>query len=210
MNKTFLALAVATAALAGAPALAAPCTGISLGNSSTDDVRLSSVDSDACQVSSANPHQFDGNSSGFSGAFGGNAWSVLAGTDVNAVNDIGPFSLGGVNFAFSLTKTTATTGTWSIKADQNVQLDLVLAIHGANRSGAFLFDDEVLSANVVKSGTWTIEWLNNGAQVPNFSNSVLFARDPASQIPEPGTYSLMLAGLAAVGFISRRRKISRV
>jgi hypothetical protein len=46
--------------------------------------------------------------------------------------------------------------------------------------------------------------------VPNFSNSVLFARDPASQIPEPGTYSLMLAGLAAVGFVSRRRKISQV
>ncbi len=92
-------------------------------------------------------------------------------------------------------------------ADQDVTLDLVFAMHASNHSGAFLFDDQGLVASAVTPGTWKIEWLNNGGNVPDFSNLTLFARDVVTTpVPEPETYALMLAGLGAMGFIARRRR----
>jgi hypothetical protein len=78
-------------------------------------------------------------------------------------------------------------------------------MHASNHSGAFLFDDLVLDANLAQDGTWQIKWLNNGGQVPGYSNSSLWVRD-VTPVPEPETYALMLAGLGAVGFVARRRR----
>jgi hypothetical protein len=36
----------------------------------------------------------------------------------------------------------------------------------------------------------------------------IVVRVSVSPIPEPSTYALMLAGLAAVGFVARRRRLS--
>ena len=59
-------------------------------------------------------------------------------------------------------------------------------------------------------GTWEINWLNNGGQVPDFSNLTLFVRDirtpTVPAIPEPETYALMMAGLATLGLVARRRR----
>jgi hypothetical protein len=61
---------------------------------------------------------------------------------------------------------------------------------------------------VTKNGTWLIEWVNNGNQVPNYSNLTVFWRDerlPPQQVPEPGTLALLAAILVSIGSWRVRR-----
>jgi hypothetical protein len=198
-----LASALTLLACAG-PAFAAACSGISVGTASTDDVTFAGASSDQCVISGVNPQSGpNGDTSGFSTEFGG-GWSLLA----KLTSSDGAASLAGVNFAWTFAQTTTKLGTWTLTADQSVDLDLVFAMHASNRSGAFLFDDESLIASQVNNGTWKIEWLNNGGNVPDFSNVTLFARDITTAVPEPETYALFLAGLGMMGFMARRRKVA--
>lgn len=202
--KSALCAAGLVAALAPASSFAAACTGSNVGTADTTDVTFAGAASDACVISGVNPQSGpNGDTSGFDGTFG-TGWSLLA----KLVGSAGSASLGGVNFDWTFAQTTTTLGTWTLTADQNVDLDLVFAIHASNRSGAFLFDDESLLASQVNDGTWKIEWLNNGGNVPDFSNATLFARDITTPVPEPETFALMLAGLGMMGFMARRRKAS--
>ncbi len=211
--KTLAAVCAATAALGAAGAAqAAACStfgaGVDAGTSSTSDVTYNGTDSSACVVSAVNPQQgADGNTGGFSGAFGA-GWDLLAKIDANGlVNGGNPIVYNGINFFSSITGVPGTSGGWALSSDQGVTLDLAFAMHASNRSGAFLFDDLGLVGG--GSGSWAINWLNNGEQVPNYSNLTLFVRDVVvTPIPEPQTFALMLAGLAAVGFIARRRSAS--
>lgn len=192
------AAAIALSA-AAAPALAAACTGSNVGTADTTDVTFAGAASDACVISGVNPQSGpNGDTSGFSGTFGG-GWSLLG-----KVVGAGSNTLDGVTFTWGFTQLTATTGTWTLAASQDVVLDLVFAMHASNNSGAFLFDDQALSAQA--PGTWRIDWLNNGENNPAFSNLTLFARDITTPVPEPETYALMLAGFGAMGFIARRRR----
>lgn len=190
-------------ALSAGSAYGAACTGTSVGTAQTSDVTFASMASDACVVSITNPQAGPaGNTSGFDSTFG-TGWSLLG----KVTSSSGSNTLGGVSFTWGFLQPTGTSGTWSLMANQNVTLDLVFAMHASNRSGAFLFDNQALAANVVTPGTWSIHWLNNGGQVPDFSNLTLFARDVAvTPIPEPETYALMLAGLGVLGFVARRRR----
>ena len=201
---TTAAVALATASLFSTAANAAACTGVNVGTSSTGDFTLGGADSSACVISGVNPDQGpNGNSSGFSPDPFGTGWTLLA--KLNSGSS--PTTLDGVSFAWSITGASAgsTSGTWSFGADQAVKLDLVLAMHASNHSGAFLFEDVVLDANLAQDGTWQIKWLNNGGQVPGYSNASLWVRD-VTPVPEPETYALMLAGLGAVGLVARRRR----
>ena len=183
---------------------AGSCSGVSVGTSSTADVTFAGADADLCVISTVNPQQgAGGDSSGFDGAFGPGSWSLLG----KITSAAGSAIDSGVRFSWTYSQLTTKTGFWSLKSDKDVTLDLVFAMHAANRSGAFLFDNQSLTANQVDPQTWTIKWLNNGGQVPNFSNLTLFDRNIAvSMVPEPDTSALLWAGLGAIGFVSRRRQ----
>ncbi|PHV07342.1 PEP-CTERM sorting domain-containing protein [Janthinobacterium sp. BJB412] len=192
-------------------AMAAACTGVSIGTSSTADVKLGGDASDKCVVSTANPQAGrNGTTSGFNSTFGVGGWSLLSkvtGSSVTAAHSSASF--GGVDYKIDFTENagTAKTGTWTITANKAVTLDLVFAVHASNRSDAFFFDDQVLAKNAASAGSWTINWLNNGRQVPDFSNLTIFARDTrVSAVPEADTYAMLLAGLGLVGFVARRRR----
>lgn len=204
MNQSTIRIAtVAALALIAGSAHAASCTGVSLGTSATGDFTLGGADSTACVISTVNPDQGpNGNSSGFSPTFGG-GWTLLA-----KINDeSSPKSLGGVSYNWDLNFDTTKNGDWAFGTDQTVKLDLVIAMHASNRSGAFLFDDATFVANQTQQGTWVINWVNNGGQRPDYSNSSLWVRD-VTVVPEPETYALMLAGLVGVGFMVRRRTVA--
>lgn len=199
---TLSAAAVAAATLFATAANAAPCTGVSLGTSATGDFTLGGVDSDACVISTVNPDQGpNGNPSGFSPTPFGTGWTLLA--KVNS--DSSPTLFDGVSFSWSLGPQSGKSGTWTFGADQTVKVDLVVAMHAANRSGAFLFDDLELSASAIQNGTWNIAWLNRGGEVPDYSNSSFWLRD-VTPVPEPSSYALALAGLGVLGLVVRRRR----
>ncbi len=206
MSIPFVRLSLCAIGLAGAlfstSSLAAACSGASVGTAATTDVTFAGLASDACVISGVNPQQGPtGNTSGFDGTFGA-GWSLLG-----KVAGGGSTTLNGVNFTWGFTQATGTTGGWSLMASQNVTFDLVFAMHASDHSGAFLFDDQPMVAGATTPGTWAIHWLNNGGQVPDFSNVTLFARDVVTTaVPEPETYALMLAGLGVMGFIARRRR----
>lgn len=214
-RKTLSATCLALAALAGSGAVqAAACgaNGVSLstvGTATTSDVTHNGAASDACVISTANPSMgANGNTSGFDnyGAFG-TGWNLLVKHDVNGAYAGGSLFSNGVTFTSTITGMPGNSGTWTLSSSQNVTLDLVFALHGANRSGSFLFEAEAVPGS--GGNTWEINWLNNGGNVPNYSNMVLFVRNvQVAAIPEPESYALMLAGLGVIGSIVRRRRRS--
>ena len=196
---TLLASALAASLFSGS-AFAAACTGVNVGSSQTTDVTFAGLAADACVIAGNNAQSGPaGDTSGFDGTFGG-GWSLLGKLPPAS----GTSTLNGVNFTWGFTGTGTGPGTWTLTADQNVTLDLVFAMHASNNTGAFLFSDLALVAG--QTGTWQIDWVNNGDQNPSYSNLTLFARDITTAVPEPETYALMLAGIGMMGFMAKRRR----
>lgn len=220
MKRTWKVLGAAPIALAAlgssgsAQAVVCDANGVApsvVGTSITANVAFNGLRSDACVISAKNPSQGpNGNTSGFSG-YGvfGTGWSLLAKYDVNGNQAGGSLLNNGVTFTSSITGIPGTIGAWTLTSSQNVTLDLVFAMHASNRSGAFLFDNEALPGS--GGNSWEINWLNNGGNVPDYSNVALFVRDvQVTPVPEPQSYALMLAGLAVVGsIVQRRRRFAR-
>ena len=196
---TFLASALGVSLSSGS-AFAASCTGVNVGTSQTSDVSFAGLASDACVIAGNNAQSGpSGDTSGFDGTFG-TGWSLLGKLPPTS----GTSTLNGVNFTWGFTGSGTGPGTWTLTADQNVTLDLVFAMHASNNTGSFLFDGLSLVAG--QTGTWQIDWVNNGDQNPAYSNLTLFARDITTAVPEPETYALMLAGIGMMGFMAKRRR----
>ena len=139
-----------------APAFAAACTGSNVGAADTSDVTFAGIASDACVVSGVNPQSgANGDTSGFSGTFGG-GWSLLGKVTSDAAA-----MLGGVNFTWGFLQTTGRRVPGPSPATRT-SVDFVFAMHASNHSGAFLFDDQDMFADQVNAGTWKI----NGQQWP--------------------------------------------
>jgi PEP-CTERM motif len=181
----------------------------SIGKATVDDVTLGGDTADKLVYSGLNP--MSTGSLSFSLPFwntGSLFWSTLETVDGKYITDYSS------RFDFTFGKSAnGKTGTWSItnvSKDYDANLDLTLDIHASNASTAFLFDETNIKAGQTLTGTWKIEWLNNGGQVPGFSNAVLFGRDltltkTVSPVPEPATLPMLAGGLALVALAARRR-----
>ncbi|MCD6679129.1 MAG: hypothetical protein LT102_00495 [Burkholderiaceae bacterium] len=201
-----VALAAGGAAQAAACSVSGTLTSAALGTMSTADATLSlngdaATDSDACNLSD------EGSGGNTSGTLLGNYYSPTYGT--GAFTELTPGTVvNGITFT-SITYD-STAGTWDFTwSGGPASLDLALAIHAADRTGSFLFDDRGLVADASGSGTWEIHWLNNGNQTPGFSNFSFWARTGSGDvpvpppIPVPGTALLLGLGLAALGARAR-------
>jgi hypothetical protein len=216
VKTLFGALALTGFAVFSAPAMAATgdCTGSAHGTSKVTDVFLDGAASDGCIVAHFNP-QGQGIGSEFGGGWTTVAKLTTASSGHPAVTeDIFTFGSGAnaVKYTVDYTKDATTkAGTFTVKVDKAVTVDLVLAIHAGANNGAFFFDDQILSKTPVNAGTWQIKWVNGGGNIAALSNITLFARNQTvttTPVPEPETYAMLLGGLGLIGFAARRRRNS--
>lgn len=197
--------------VASSIAVAAPGGG-GAGSAGVNDVTLDGQKANNFVWASGNAQAGpNGNSSLFSSSFGGGSWNLLGKIDSTGALSGSTNSVLGSNLTLSFSLANGSkSGTWSITSSKSLQMDLVLGIHAGNATGSFLFDNLVLTAGQTQSGTFAINWNNNGGQVPAFSNVTLFTSNASlrsvAPVPEPSTYAMLLAGLGLVGWMAWRRR----
>ncbi len=107
------------------------------------------------------------------------------------------------SFSDTLTWATLSAGTYQWEAG-------VLSTGGVTFSNVLFNGVELLGGNKFRVGTGatagplTFEIGGLSTQVGTYAGSLTVTE--AAPIPEPGTYALMMAGLGAVVFLSRRRR----
>lgn len=93
-------------------------------------------------------------------------------------------------------------------------MDFLIHMHGGNNNAFYFFDDRTINAN--NTGTFQINFKNNGGNFPGLSNFDILARDlrdqengggGGSEIPEPVSLLLFGAGLLGLGLNRRRKQV---
>jgi hypothetical protein len=125
------------------------------------------------------------------GATAGGSFDYLGKSD-DAGN--GPFTGNPSGTSGTLTFDTPITG-W-----------FVIGLKASNQYSYYLFDATSPISSLTFDSTAGVA-VNRQGIPQGLSHAALYA--VAAPVPEPETYALMMAGLAAVGFMSRRRKASR-
>jgi hypothetical protein len=208
---TLVGLSCANLAIAGPLA----CTGVNVGTSTVADVTLNGSNSTQCETVDGNSGMAGGNSSLIptDGDFGpAKSWTQVGKRESGSsiVNGGGPIN--GITLTdFSFDGNGALSGTWDLGwTGGPAGLDILFSIHGGGTSGFFVFEGVALPANGTWDGTWAIDFLNNGRQNPTESNAQVWFREDTNVIiqktvPEPTTLGLLSLGLAALGFLRRRK-----
>lgn len=140
----------------------------------------------------------------------GSNWAYLDSTDASNATWMGltftasaPLNTG-ANWTLTGTDTNGTT-----PLNLPTALDLVVGLKAADRYALWGFDNVVVNSGA-NDGTFTIEFKNNGGQIPDLSHMIVFGREAdggtITMVPEAETYVMMLAGLGLVGFAAARRR----
>lgn len=80
----------------------------------------------------------------------------------------------------------------------------VIGLKAADNYSYYLFNALAPTSSLTFSSTAGVA-LNRNEMSQNLSHAALYVR-AVGPVPEPETYALMMAGLAALGFVSRRRR----
>lgn len=190
MTKTLLKMAcVAAAAMSAAPATA-----------------LSDADSASnCAVSVLNPTATACRGT-FAGNNLGNASHGAVATEayINATWGLGLDGIAGSADSFSVNGPADASAAAGYQVDLGSSFagDFVVALKQANGFSLYFFDNQVPTQFL--SFTTNAGFGGTGNQ--GISHFTLYGGEVVLGIPEPATYALMLAGLAAIGFVARRRR----